>query len=104
MSRSTWARPVAVEITMGKKLMKRAKLAPLFIVWLGLTVAFELSFGHFVLGLPREKLAADYNVLGGGLLPFGLILLTLSPLAAARLSAYRSRVSRRSESTAGRAA
>jgi hypothetical protein len=73
-------------------------------IWLVLTVAFELSFGHFILGLPWDRLAADYDIPRGGLLPFGLIWLTLSPLAAARLSVRRSSVSRRSESTAGRAA
>jgi hypothetical protein len=52
--------------------------------WLGLTVAFEVLFGRFVVGSSWERLAADYNVLEGGLLPFGMLVLLLSPLIAGR--------------------
>lgn len=55
------------------------------VVWLALTILFEVSLGHFVLGLSWERLASDYDISRGGLLPFGLIFLTLSPLIAARL-------------------
>ncbi len=54
-------------------------------LWLLLTVAFELGFGHYVFGRSWGRLASDYNVLEGGLLPFGLLVLALSPLIAARL-------------------
>ena len=54
-------------------------------VWLVLTVLFELTLGRFVLGLSWERLASDYDIRRGGLMLFGLILLTLSPLIAARL-------------------
>ena len=46
-------------------------------LWLVLTVAFEILFGRFVVGASWERLAADYNVLQGGLLPFGMIVLLL---------------------------
>ncbi len=59
------------------------------LVWLALTVAFELSFGPFSLGLSWERIASDYDVLHGGLLPFGLIVLTLSPLIAAKLRGFK---------------
>ena len=54
-------------------------------VWLSLTVAFEVLFGRFVVGLSWERLAADYNVLEGGLMPVGLLVLLLSPLVAGRM-------------------
>ncbi len=54
-------------------------------VWLSLTVAFEVLFGRFVVGLSWERLAADHNVLEGGLMPVGLLVLLLSPLVAGRV-------------------
>jgi hypothetical protein len=55
------------------------------LLWLVLTLAFEVLFGRFVVGASWERLAADYNVLEGGLLPFGMIVLLLSPLIAGKL-------------------
>jgi len=49
-----------------------AQLLLVGLVWLVLTVAFEVLFGRFVAGLTWERLAADYNVLEGGLMPLGL--------------------------------
>jgi hypothetical protein len=58
------------------------------LVWLVLTLSFELSFGRFVAGLSWERIASDYDVRHGGLLPFGLIVLTLSPLIAAKVRGF----------------
>ena len=55
------------------------------VLWLVLTLAFEVGFGRFVLGASWERLAADYNVLEGGLLPFGMIVLLFAPLLAGKL-------------------
>lgn len=55
------------------------------LLWLILTLAFEIGFGRFVVGASWERLAADYDVLEGGLLPFGMIVLLLSPLIAGKL-------------------
>lgn len=55
------------------------------LVWLALTLLFEVSLGRLVLGLSWERLASDYDISRGGLLPFGLIFLMLLPLIAARL-------------------
>jgi hypothetical protein len=41
-------------------------------LWLTLTVLFELGVGHFVFGRSWEILGSDFDVLHGGLLPFGL--------------------------------
>ena len=49
------------------------------------TLAFEVLFGRFVIGASWERLAADYKVLEGGLLPFGMLVLLLSPLIAAKV-------------------
>ena len=54
-------------------------------LWLGLTLAFEILFGRFVVGASWERIAADYNVLEGGLLPFGMLVLLLSPLIAGKI-------------------
>jgi hypothetical protein len=54
-------------------------------LWLALTLAFEVAFGRFVVEASWERLAADYNVLEGGLLPFGMLVLLLSPLIAAKV-------------------
>lgn len=55
------------------------------VLWLVLTLAFEVGFGRFVVGASWERLAADYNVPEGGLLPFGMLVLLLSPLIAAKM-------------------
>ena len=55
------------------------------VLWLGLTLAFEILFGRFVVGASWERLAADYNVLEGGLLPLGMLVLLLSPLIAMKI-------------------
>ena len=54
-------------------------------LWLGLTIVFEIVVGRFILQYPWERIVADYNLLEGGLLPIGLIVLTLSPLIAAKV-------------------
>jgi hypothetical protein len=39
----------------------------------------------FVVGASWQRLASDYNVLEGGLLPFGMIVLALSPWIAGKV-------------------
>ena len=63
-------------------LSRTADLLLVGVLWLGLTLAFEVAFGRFVVGASWERLAADYNGLEGGLLPFGMLVLLLSPLIA----------------------
>lgn len=57
--------------------------------WLVLTVAFEVLFGRFVVGLSWERIGSDYNVLNGALMPLGLLLLLFSPMIASKLSRNR---------------
>jgi hypothetical protein len=54
------------------------------LIWFVLTLLFEVSLGRYVLGLSWEAVASDYDISRGGLLPFGLVFLTLAPLIAAR--------------------
>ncbi len=55
------------------------------IVWLVLTVAFEVGFGLYVVHATWSRIASDYNLLQGGLLPIGLLVLTAAPLIAAKI-------------------
>jgi len=61
------------------------------VLWLVLTLAFEVLFGRFVVGASWERLASDYNVLRGGLLPFGMVVLLFSPLIAAKIRGVAAR-------------
>jgi hypothetical protein len=61
------------------------KLLAVGVLWLFLTLIFEFGLGLFVLGYSWERVASDYDLSRGGLMPFGLVLLTLAPLIAARL-------------------
>ena len=60
-------------------------LAGIGICWAGLTVLFEVTFGHVVARLPWTRISADFDLARGGLLPVGLVALAGSPLVAARL-------------------
>jgi hypothetical protein len=62
-----------------------SQLLEIGILWLLLTAGFELVLGRFVLGYSWQQIAADYNIYQGGLMPYGLVLLTLSPIVAAKI-------------------
>jgi hypothetical protein len=49
-----------------------------------LTLAFEFGLGRLVLDYSWARIGAEYNLLEGGLMPIGILVLTLSPLIAAR--------------------
>jgi hypothetical protein len=55
------------------------------LIWLILTLMYEISLGRFVFGFSWKKILSDYDISKGGLLPFGLIILTLSPLITYKL-------------------
>ena len=55
------------------------------VLWLILTIAFEVSFGRLVLGYSWKRVASDYDLSKGGLLPLGLAALVTSPYAAGRM-------------------
>jgi hypothetical protein len=62
-----------------------SQLLAVGVLWLLLTVAFEIVLGRFILAYSWEQISADYNVFKGGLMPIGLVLLTLSPLIAGKI-------------------
>jgi hypothetical protein len=55
------------------------------VLWLLLTVMFEIVLGRLILGYSWSQIAADYNLWQGGLMPIGLVLLILAPLIAAKI-------------------
>ena len=55
------------------------------IVWLALTLAFEIAFGRFVAHASWARIASDYDLPRGGLLPIGMLVLAGAPLIAAKL-------------------
>jgi hypothetical protein len=56
--------------------------------WVVLTVAFEVGLGR-MMGYSWERLGSDYNMLEGGLLPIGFMIMATSPFIAARLRGMR---------------
>jgi hypothetical protein len=55
------------------------------LIWLGLTVAFEFLFGHYVAGHTWSKLFYDYNVFAGRLWVVVLLWVTVAPYVFYRL-------------------
>ena len=68
---------------------RTSELLSVGLIWVLLTVAFEVLFGRFVVGLSWERIASDYNLLNGGLMPLGLLLLFFSPMIASKLLGKR---------------
>jgi len=60
------------------------------LLWLALTVIFEVALGRFVMAYSWDRIAADFDLPHGGLLPLGLLVLAFSPLAIDRVRLYRS--------------
>jgi hypothetical protein len=61
------------------------------VVWVALTVVFEVTFGRLVMRSSWERLRSDYDLAHGGLLPIGLVALAGSPLVATRLRRVHAR-------------
>jgi hypothetical protein len=64
---------------------RSTQLLGIGLLWGVLTLAFEILFGRFVVGASWERLLSDYNVLEGGLMPFGMTFLVLSPWVAGKV-------------------
>lgn len=63
----------------------RPALLAIGALWVVLTIAFELAFGRWAMGLSWKRLGEDFNLRRGGLLPIGLALMLVSPLLASIL-------------------
>lgn len=55
------------------------------LLWLVLTLSFEVILGKFIFGLSWERIFSDYNIIRGGLLAIGMLVLAASPLIAVKL-------------------
>jgi hypothetical protein len=55
------------------------------LLWVALTVLFEVGLGRLALGLSWDRIAEDYDPAHGGFLGLGLLVMAVSPLVAARL-------------------
>ena len=56
--------------------------------WLGLTLAFELTFGHLVQGRPWADLLDAYTFRDGNLWPVVLLVTAVAPCVAARIRGW----------------
>jgi len=54
-------------------------------LWVVLTLLFEIGLGRFVMGYSWVRIASDYNILQGGFLSGGMMLLSFAPLIAAKI-------------------
>ena len=64
------------------------RIADAFIVgitWVALTLTFEVAFGRAVMQASWQRIGSDYDLLHGGLLPIGLLILALTPLITAKV-------------------
>jgi hypothetical protein len=55
------------------------------LVWLGMTVAFEFLFGHFVVKRPWRDLLYDYNLFAGRVWLVVLVWVSIAPYVFYRL-------------------
>lgn len=55
------------------------------LLWLGLTITFEIVLGRLVFQYSWKRILSDYDILHGGLLPIGLLVLALAPLVTAKI-------------------
>lgn len=55
------------------------------ILWLGLTIAFEFLFFHYVVGHPWSRILPDYNVFAGRVWVGVLMWITLAPYVFHRM-------------------
>jgi hypothetical protein len=58
---------IIISFYVGAIQASKVSLIRIGLYWLLLTVAFELFFGHYVMGRPWEAVLADYNLLRGRL-------------------------------------
>ena len=59
------------------------------LLWLVLMLSFEFLAGRHLSGYSWERILSEYDLLRGGLLSLGMLVLALSPLLAARVRGMR---------------
>ena len=55
------------------------------LMWVVLTVLFEICLGRLARGLSWERIMSDYDLPHGGLMVFGLLVMMTAPLIAGKL-------------------
>jgi hypothetical protein len=60
------------------------------LLWVALTLAFEVGIG-LATALAWERVLSDYDLLHGGLMPLGLLVMALTPWMVRRLQTRRAR-------------
>jgi hypothetical protein len=65
--------------------MRVADAVGVGITWLIVTLTFEITFGRLVMQASWQRIGSDYDLVHGGLLPIGLVLLALAPLITAKV-------------------
>ena len=58
------------------------------LLWVVLTLVFEIAIGR-AMGLGWTRIASDYDLLHGGLMPLGLVVMALTPWAVRRIKANK---------------
>ncbi|MFN7289466.1 MAG: hypothetical protein ACK5YR_18120 [Pirellula sp.] len=71
---------------------KNLQLIVVGVLWVALTVLFEITLGRLVLDLSWDRITEDYSITRGGFLGFGLVFMALSPLLAARMRSRNDKV------------
>jgi hypothetical protein len=70
---------IAVFFRNWMPLTSRSDAATVGVLWVGLTIAFEVILGRFVIEVSWARIMEDYNILDGGLMVFGLLVMFASP-------------------------
>ena len=65
--------------------MRVANALSVGMMWLMLTIVFEITFGRVVMHASWQRIGSDYDLIHGGLLPMGLLALAIIPLIAAKV-------------------
>lgn len=64
---------------------RKRQLLLVGLIWVVLTVLFEVALGRAILALSWDRIFEDYNLTRGGLLGVGLLFMALSPLLTSKL-------------------
>jgi hypothetical protein len=68
--------------------LKGSRINDFFLVgllWVLLTIGFEILLGRLVMNLSWERIASDYNLAAGGLMPLGLLVMLIAPVTLAKM-------------------
>jgi hypothetical protein len=64
---------------------RTVQLLGIGLLWVVLTLAFEVTLGRFVMHADWSRILSDYDLAHGGLMSLGLLGMLFTPLVAARM-------------------